>query len=112
MTATDSTELRRLRKALLVLSDAGGEAFSVVQAGMLIQVALHEGTSLKELAEMANVEQSTTTRTIDILGAYGRKSKKGMHMVERREVPGDRRLRGVFLTPKGRRFCEELARIR
>lgn len=100
--------LRRLRQALGRLrSAAGGDAVTVGQAMTLLTVAERPGITLLDLAERLEMAQSSATRNADVLGSYGRRSKKGMGLLERREG-ADRRQRELYLTRKGARVLAEV----
>lgn len=70
------------------------------QSAVLILIATNRGASQVALAEFLGINRATMISMIDRLEARG--------LVERRSMDGDRRLRGIFLTSKGRETYAEL----
>lgn len=73
------------------------------QWAILAALANRDGMSQSELADELEIEKSTAGRLIDHVQAGG--------WIERRPIPGDRRLWGVFLTPKARPLIEHVETI-
>ncbi len=87
--------VRRLRQAL----DAELRGFGLTEATWrpLAYVGrLGEGVRQKELAAALGIEGPSLVRLLDGLERRG--------LIERREEEGDRRARGIHLTPSGRRL--------
>jgi DNA-binding MarR family transcriptional regulator len=81
---------------------------TVQQLLILLDIATHEGTPIVALAERIDSSLAATSRTIDILSSWGRRHKKRMGLVERREVPSDRRVRELFLTRRGHKVLAQI----
>lgn len=94
--------MRSLRAALRSF----GAALTTDQVNTFVEVALHPGITILALSEQMGYQQSTATRNADILGSYGRGGRKGLGLIERREVPGDRRMRELHLTARGHRVSQ------
>jgi DNA-binding MarR family transcriptional regulator len=76
---------------------------SRAQWSVLAILSHRDGLSQSHLAEILEVEKTTTGRLVDHV------EKRGW--VERRPIPGDRRLWGVFLTEQARPLIAEVERI-
>jgi DNA-binding MarR family transcriptional regulator len=76
---------------------------SRAQWSVLAILAHRDGLSQSQLAEILEVEKTTTGRLVDHV------EKRGW--VERRPIPGDRRLWGVYLTEQARPLIVEVQRI-
>ncbi|WP_299936791.1 MarR family transcriptional regulator [uncultured Pelagimonas sp.] len=59
----------------------------------LIRLAVEPGQSQKECAAQLGFDVSTFGRMVDRMAAHG--------LIERRDMPGDRRSKALFLLPKG-----------
>ncbi len=70
------------------------------QLGLLVLIARNPGVSQTRLAREVGVERSTLGEFIDRFVAK--------ELVERRQVPTDRRMYAIHLTPDGERFLEEI----
>lgn len=106
-TASHLCSIHELRGALNYLGSLSPN-MTVLQARTFIAIAAREGRTIVELKEEVETSQPNTTRMVDLLSSFGRGGKKGLKWVERRDVVGDRRMREVWLTPKGRKVLEEL----
>jgi DNA-binding MarR family transcriptional regulator len=73
------------------------------QWSVLAIVSNRDGLSQSQLAEMLEIEKTTAGRLIDHV------EKRGW--IERRPIPGDRRLWGVCLTEQARPLIAEVERI-
>lgn len=111
----NTTAIKKLQKQLEVLQSAAGEDTSIGQALVLLEVALNPGALITQLADVVHGDHSHTmiSRAVDILGSHqGRNTRREpADLLERRDVPGDRRAREIHLTPKGKRLMDELTRI-
>lgn len=76
---------------------------SRAQWSVLAILAVRDGLSQSQLAEMLEIEKTTTGRLIDHVEKSG--------WIERRPIPGDRRLWGVYLTEQARPLIAEVERI-
>ncbi len=83
---------------------AGENSLSALQAKVLVQLDPDGAVTMRALADRLQYDPSNLTAVIDRLEALG--------AVERRPDPGDRRVRGLVLTEKGRllrdRFWQRL----
>ena len=73
------------------------------QWSVLAILSNRDGLSQSQLAEMLEIEKTTTGRLIDHL--------EKNRWIERRPIPGDRRLWGVYLTEQARPLIAEVERI-
>jgi DNA-binding MarR family transcriptional regulator len=78
---------------------------------MFVLVALNEGKSLTEIAEIAGSKLSTASRHMLDLGDRNRKKLPGYGLVASRQDPMSLRTNIYTLTPKGRLFAERLADV-
>jgi DNA-binding MarR family transcriptional regulator len=76
---------------------------SRAQWSVLAILSNRDGLSQSQLAELLEIERTTTGRLIDQVQKSG--------WVERRPIPGDRRLWGVYLTEQTRPLIAEVERI-
>ncbi len=97
----------KLRGALTVFHKAAPQ-LATRQLLAFLYIASHEGVTIVGLGEAMAQVQPNASRDADALTTHGRGNKKGAGLVERRDVAGDRRLRELYLTPKGRRLLEKL----
>src|SRR3546814_10232505 len=67
-----------------------------------VDVALNEGKSLGELAELVGSNASTVSRHLLDLGERNRRMEPGYGLVDRRVDPMELRKNSYFLTPKGK----------
>ena len=74
----------------------------------LFFVAAHPGLTVAEIYRALVSNTSIASRTFAVLSDIGTPSAKGLDLVEMRPDERDRRLRRLYLTPKGVRFLEEL----
>jgi DNA-binding MarR family transcriptional regulator len=79
---------------------------TVQMAQCFLAIAARPGMTVKEMAEIAEVEDSTASRNAGMLGRYGRGQKEGYRVVEFHDDPNDRRVRRLELTDKGRRVLK------
>jgi DNA-binding MarR family transcriptional regulator len=76
-----------------------GIGLSVPQCDVLTTLTEQEGMSQQELARRLYVTKGNISGLIDRLAAAS--------LVERRDIPGDRRSHAIFLTPAGRKMAME-----
>lgn len=70
----------------------------------LVNLSAHpEGMTQNQLAIRVGIKGSTLVRQLDLLEADG--------WVERRDQPGDRRVKRVFMTAKAKPALEQIARV-
>ena len=70
----------------------------------LVNLSAHpEGMTQNALAIRVGIKSSTLVRQLDLLEADG--------WIERREQPGDRRVKRVFMTAKAKPALESIARV-
>lgn len=101
--------LRRLMAAI--------EAFRSIRVTMPLQyvhsfllVALHEGLSLKEYAEMSGVANSVMSRHLQDIGDRNRSMEEGFGLVTYRAHPHELRKHEYFLTPVGKALAHKINR--
>lgn len=76
-----------------------------------LTVALFEGRSLREYAEMTNSPQSTMSRHLLDLGARNRKKEPGYGLIEQTTDVDDLRKNVYRLTPKGRALVQTVSEL-
>jgi MarR family transcriptional regulator for hemolysin len=76
---------------------------SRAQWSVLAILSNRDGLSQSQLAEILEIEKTTTGRLIDHVEKSG--------WVERRPIPGDRRLWGVYLTEQAQPLIADVERI-
>jgi DNA-binding MarR family transcriptional regulator len=79
---------------------AGALGLTLPQCRVLIYLAIHEGISQVQLAELTDLEPMTLVRTLDCLESFG--------WLERRNDPADRRARRLYLKPKGKPLVDDI----
>ena len=96
------TDTARLLRKLI---DRRLQPFGLTRAQWAVLAALahRDGLSQSELAEELEIEKSTAGRLIDHVQARG--------WVERRPIPKDRRLWGVYLTADARPLIDNVMQI-
>lgn len=80
----------------------------VQQSVVLTWVALNEGESQRKLREDLDMPSSTTSRNLAALSKIHRLGKAGLGLIELQESPEDRRVKLLYLTPKGRQLIERM----
>jgi len=76
---------------------------SRAQWSVLAILSNHEGLSQSQISDELEIEKSTTGRLIDQVERSG--------WIERRPIPGDRRLWGIHLTDRARQLITEVESI-
>jgi DNA-binding MarR family transcriptional regulator len=74
-------------------------------------VAMHQGKSVNEYAEMAQVSTSVMSRHLLDIGDRNRHMTEGFGLVTSRPNPMELRKHEVFLTPKGRAMLNTINRV-
>lgn len=78
------------------------------QMATLLQVALNEGTSLREIMAKTGSSSSAVTRHIYAFSEWKARNIPGLNFVKAETDPDDRRRSSLFLTSKGRVFLSKL----
>jgi DNA-binding MarR family transcriptional regulator len=76
---------------------------SRAQWSVLAILSNHEGLSQSQISDELEIEKSTTGRLIDQVERSG--------WIERRPIPGDRRLWGIHLTDQARQLITEVESV-
>lgn len=84
-------------------------SMSVPLAQTLLLVALNEGKSLRELADIAGLKQGTISRYLLDLSERNRSLEQGFGLVHREADPMELRKNMYTLTPKGREVLKRVA---
>jgi DNA-binding MarR family transcriptional regulator len=109
----DSVSLRAFANALEELRGAApGWDMTVIQAQVLIAIAMDQEPTVTTLAEQLRIDQSYAVRIADLLGPEGRGTKPGAKLIRRTEVVGDRRVKPLTLSERGRRLLAGIASAR
>jgi len=100
----------RIQEALSTLR-AHNEDMTVAAAISFLMVAMFEGRSLREYADMLGCSHSTMSRHLLDLGEQNRKREPGMMLIEQRPDTDDRRKNVYCLTPKGKALVDALDQL-
>jgi len=84
---------------------------TVWQAMVLLTVAATPGIQQRDLYSKLDMGDSSASRTIALLTDVGARGFAGLDLVTSLTDTADRRMRRLYLTPKGKRKVEELMRI-
>lgn len=76
---------------------------SRAQWSILAILSNHDGLSQSQISDELEIEKSTAGRLIDQVEKSG--------WIERRSIPGDRRLWGIHLTDRARRLTDEVESV-
>jgi len=68
---------------------------------VFLAIALKPGLTMKEIAEVTGLAQSSCSRNVALLSKYHRLKKAGADLVETYEDPAERRRKIVFLNERG-----------
>jgi DNA-binding MarR family transcriptional regulator len=82
---------------------------TLIQALVLFRVAEKPGISQRDLYKYLGLNDSTVSRTLAILSDVGGRQAPPLNLVDVRISPEDRRERLLDLTPKGKRFLDDIA---
>jgi DNA-binding MarR family transcriptional regulator len=94
--------LRRALAASTVFQDEVNEHMPLQLAHTFLMVAMSEGKSLREYADMAGVAQSSMSRRLLDLGQKNRKNEPGYLLIDRMQDPMELRKNIYTLSPKGK----------
>ena len=85
----------------------------VSQIAFLLLIDLNPGITSRQAANFLDVSESATSRNIDIFSDIPNKANEGrmLGFVTEKKDKDDRRLRRVWLTPKGRTFIDTIHRL-
>lgn len=83
----------------------------IQQALVLAWVALNEGKTQRQLRDSLDMASSTSSRNITALSNVHRLGKPGLGLIDWVDSPKDRRVKLLYLTPKGHKFVADVLRI-
>ena len=101
--------LRRFNKALQQVRTSIDPTVPTPLVPAFVQVALNEGKSLTELAQLLGSSPSTVSRHLLDLGERNRKKEPGYGLVDSRQNPMELRRNIYTLTTKGRLLAASIA---
>jgi DNA-binding MarR family transcriptional regulator len=101
--------LRKLDRVLMQFRTAIDPNVPAQLAQTFVAVALNEGASLTEIANVVGTALSTASRHLADLGDRNRKKESGYKLVHREQDAMELRKNIYTLTPKGRLLAEALA---
>jgi DNA-binding MarR family transcriptional regulator len=79
------------------------------QVAFFLHASREEGSSLRDVAQMANCKMATASRYLSTLSVRGRKTDNGLDLLFYEENPVDRRQKLIYLSDKGKKLLETLA---
>lgn len=79
------------------------------QIAFFLHASREEGSTLRDVAQMANCKMATASRYLSTLSVKGRKTDDGLNLLYYEENPVDRRQKLIYLTDKGRKLLDTLA---
>ena len=101
-------KLNKLQGVLAELTAIDPE-FPLQWATVFLEIVQNEGSSLKDIAEETGISMSVMSRTIGALSNYRRMGKPyGIVIVKL--AKDDRRRKELYLSAKGKRLAEKLAK--
>ena len=103
-----------LRKADRLLSEFRSSIDPNIPAQMLqtfMAVAMNEGKSLTEIADLVSANMSTASRHLLELGERNRRLEPGYNLVARTPDPMNLRQNAYTLTPKGKLLVKNVLKI-
>lgn len=106
----DTRAIRRFYETLRKFSELS-PTMPVMQVVAFVTVAMHEGRSLGELSQIANIKQSTMSRYLLDLSDKTRVGEAGYGLVKREADPQELRRNMYSLTPRGRLLIREIDEI-
>jgi DNA-binding MarR family transcriptional regulator len=83
----------------------------IQMAAVFLYVAMHDGCTMKQIAEVLGLSQASASRNCQALGKYQKQGKLGYDLVETVDDPAERRRKIVKLTRKGKRLAARLAEM-
>ncbi|HMU49891.1 MAG TPA: MarR family winged helix-turn-helix transcriptional regulator [Geminicoccaceae bacterium] len=104
---TEEEALRRLDNALSVFSEVQW-TMPLQVAHALVRLTLNQGSSLVELAKIADQPMSNMSRHMLDLQETNRRLEPGLDLVEVNIDPNERRRKQYWLTPKGQQAVKRV----
>jgi len=105
--------ITKLSECLSDLLDVSA-TFPMAYALVFLEIAEDEGLVQSELIDRCKSTRTAVSRAVTALGEWerkgvpGLKDRPGMGLVQSEIDPGDRRMRRLWLTPKGKRLIKHL----
>lgn len=96
-----------LVRALARLRDLHAD-MTITQIMALFMIAERPGITQRDLHVVLGTTDSASSRIVALLSEIGSRNLEGLHLVEMKVNVQDRRERHLYLTPKGRRICEDI----
>lgn len=87
------------------------ENMPIQQAAVFLTIALNEGASQKDIAEIANLGQGSASRNIAAFLSLNRFKRKGHNLLRAESDPMELRIKRHYLSKKGTEFAQNLAQI-
>lgn len=106
----ESEERMDIRRVLESLNEIRmiSAQMSISQVMSFLTVALNEGKSLKELAELMDCKMNTMSRQLIDLGPRNRRMEEGYQLIQSRQDPFEYRKNQYTLTPRGRHLIKAI----
>lgn len=111
MTQNDIEAFKRFDRAIRYMRSSIDPLVPSQVIAAFNAVAMNEGITLTELANILGTNVSTASRQLLDLGERNRKMEQGYMLVDRKQDPNNLRVNRYTLTPKGRLLFQEIASI-
>lgn len=111
MNTASPRELAARQVAVTKLMRKYGDLMTPQAYEVVMQVAIHPGITMQELEKATDLSLASVSRNLMALGKYHRLGKPGLYLIETADDPTERRRKIAFLTPKGRKFVEDVISV-
>lgn len=106
----ENLDTGKISRALLLV-----EEFRKIDPEMQMQAAAafllisqQPGITVREVGTRLGVASSSASRNVALLSKENRRGEPGPHLIDYDDDPLDRRIRRLYLTPKGKRFLDSI----
>jgi DNA-binding MarR family transcriptional regulator len=110
MSNASQTELKKAKKIIEAFRELD-ETMPIQQAAVFLTIALHDNLSQKEIAELTNMGQGSTSRNIAALLKLNRFRNPGFDLVTSKTDPNEMRKKRHNLSTKGEELVQKLTTI-
>lgn len=103
----DTDKIKIYMKFVAMFRDMDSE-IPLTTVAVFLAVVQNEGMTMKDMAKMLNISQSSCSRNVAYLAQYHRLNKPGLGLLVTQEDPMERRRKVVQLTRRGKSFVDKL----